>query len=220
MKFSGIACVAGLVQVALAFGPVPIFTRQNTLENITDTYLFNISLPQFLTYRDAKDPPTLDWTSDGCSDAPDNPLGFNFKPACYRHDFGYNNYREQGRFTKTAKAAIDSNFLKDLKYQCESETLELICDALANVYYTAVKLFGGQDATKRGDSQDVDADALAEYEESVAVYNQLVAEAKADGRIPSDVVKLAASTPVVDHTVNIRFRITGRPAGPFAHVYR
>lgn len=32
-------------------------------------------------------------------------------PACYRHDFGYTNYRAQTRFTKSAKAAIDLNFL-------------------------------------------------------------------------------------------------------------
>lgn len=48
-----------------------------------------------------------------------------------------------------------------------------------------MKLFGGQDATKRADSEDVDADALAEYEDAVAVYEQLMAEAKASGQIPS-----------------------------------
>ncbi|KAK2610278.1 hypothetical protein N8I77_003726 [Diaporthe amygdali] len=183
MKFSSIACAAWLVPAILAFGPVPLSPRQDTLQTITDSYLFDISLSQFITYRNAKNPATLDWTSDGCSDSPDNPLGFNFEPACYRHDFGYTNYREQSRFTKAAKASIDTNFKADLKFQCESETLESICDALADVYYTAVKLFGGQDATKR--AEDVDADALAEYEDAVAVYNQLVAEAKANGQIPS-----------------------------------
>lgn len=53
------------------------------------------------------------------------------------------------------------------------------------MYYTAVKLFGGQDATKRADTEDLDADARAEYEDAVAVYEQLMAEAKANGEIPS-----------------------------------
>lgn len=109
MKFSGIACLAGLVPATFALGPVPLSPRQD-IQTITDNYLFSISLPQFITYRNAKNPATLDWTSDGCSDSPDNPLGFNFEPACFRHDFGYTNYRAQSRFTKAAKASIDTNF--------------------------------------------------------------------------------------------------------------
>lgn len=109
MKFSGITTLAWLVPAALAAGPVPLSPRQN-INTITDQYLFDISLPQFVTFRNARNPATLDWTSDGCSDSPDNPLGFNFEPACYRHDFGYTNYRAQSRFTKAAKASIDTNF--------------------------------------------------------------------------------------------------------------
>lgn len=112
MKFSGIALVAWLVPATFALGPVPLSSRQD-ITTITDNYLFSISLPQFITYRNAKNPATLDWTSDGCSDSPDNPLGFNFEPACYRHDFGYTNYRAQSRFTKAAKASIDTNFKKE-----------------------------------------------------------------------------------------------------------
>ena len=67
-----------------------------------------------------------------------------------------------------------------LKYQCSSETLESVCDALAEVYYAAVRAFGGQDATKRAD-----ADAIALYQEKLAIYNQMVAEAKANGDIPT-----------------------------------
>lgn len=52
--------------------------RQTDLETITDEYLFDISLDQFETYRDAEDPDTVDWTSDGCTDSPDNPLGFDY----------------------------------------------------------------------------------------------------------------------------------------------
>lgn len=122
MKFSSIACAAWLVPATLAFGPVPLSPRQDTLQTITDSYLFDISLSQFITYRNAKNPATLDWTSDGCSDSPDNPLGFNFEPACYRHDFGYTNYREQSRFTKAAKASIDTNFKAEYVTQIHIHT--------------------------------------------------------------------------------------------------
>lgn len=124
MKFSSIACVAWLVPATFAAGPVPLSSRQD-INTITDTYLFSISLPQFITYRNAKNPATLDWTSDGCSDSPDNPLGFNFEPACYRHDFGYTNYRAQSRFTKAAKASIDTNFKNE--YVLQHTILLLYC---------------------------------------------------------------------------------------------
>ena len=109
MKFLSIACVISLLPAILALS----ISLRDDLETITDDYLFNITLNQFIVYRDAKDPSTLNWTSDGCTDSPDNPLGFDFEPACYRHDFGYTNYREQDRFTKAAKASIDSNFLEE-----------------------------------------------------------------------------------------------------------
>lgn len=120
MKFSSIACVAWLAPAAFALGPVPLSSRQDSLQTVTDRYLFSISLPQFITYRNARNPATLDWTSDGCSDSPDNPLGFNFEPACYRHDFGYTNYRAQSRFTKAAKASIDTNFRNEYVTQVHS----------------------------------------------------------------------------------------------------
>lgn len=55
-----------------------VAARQDTLEAVTDEYLFDITLDQFVAYRDAQDPDTVDWTSDGCTDSPDNPLGFDF----------------------------------------------------------------------------------------------------------------------------------------------
>lgn len=84
--------------------------RQSNLVAITDQLLFNTTLPSFITHRNAQSPSTLDWTSDGCTDSPDNPFGFPYVPACNRHDFGYQNYRHQNRFTDSGKLSIDNNF--------------------------------------------------------------------------------------------------------------
>jgi len=46
-----------------------IFSRQS-LNTITDTYLFSITLPQFTQNRNARNPSTLDWQSDGCTSSP------------------------------------------------------------------------------------------------------------------------------------------------------
>lgn len=84
-------------------------TRQTAIQ-ITDQYLFSITLPAFTARRNARDPPSLIWDSDGCSSSPDNPFGFPFTPACHRHDFGYRNYKSQQRFTAAGKLKIDNNF--------------------------------------------------------------------------------------------------------------
>jgi hypothetical protein len=185
MKFSPIIFVAMLpVVTALPTldGVKRILARQS-LNTIADSYLFSITLPAFTAKRNARDPATLDWTSDGCTSSPDNPFGFNFIPACNRHDFGYHNYRRQSRFTESAKLRIDDNFRTDLRYQCTFEGAESVCRGLANVYYTFVRAFGGNDATpgRRDDA------LIADYEKAVAEYNALVAEEQAAGRLPADV---------------------------------
>ena len=40
----------------------------------------------------------FDWSTDYCSSSPDNPLGFDFRLPCWRHDFGYRNYKAVGLF--------------------------------------------------------------------------------------------------------------------------
>jgi hypothetical protein len=73
--------------------------------------------------------------------SPDNP-GFNFLPSCYRHDFGYRNYKVQSRFTDAAKDRIDEKFRSDMYDECATEDAEDACRAVANVYYWAVQTFG------------------------------------------------------------------------------
>ncbi|CAM1503491.1 Fc.00g010820.m01.CDS01 [Cosmosporella sp. VM-42] len=158
----------------------PALLKRQSAVTTTDELLFSITLPQFTTRRNARNPPTLDWTSDGCTSSPDNPFGFPFVPACNRHDFGYNNYRAQTRFTESAKLNIDNNFKKDLYYQCTSVTAKSVCNALADVYYATVRAFGGDDATPGKRAEDL----IKVYEEKVAIYDKLVEEAQQKGELP------------------------------------
>lgn len=85
----------------------------------------------------------FDWSTDYCSSSPDNPVGFDFKLSCYRHDFGYRNYKAVGQFSAN-KARLDSAFYDDLKRRCTSYNVVVrpACYSLAWTYYQAVKAFG------------------------------------------------------------------------------
>ncbi|KAF2114561.1 prokaryotic phospholipase A2-domain-containing protein [Lophiotrema nucula] len=138
--------ILGLISLASA---APTLEVRETDAQATDRLLFSTTISAFETARNAKNPPSLDWTSDGCSDSPDNPFGFDFLFSCHRHDFGYRNYKIQGRF-EAGKPSIDSNFKKDMYAQCQTEggAFEIAaCKGVADVYYEAVKEFGDK---KRG----------------------------------------------------------------------
>ena len=111
------------------------------LQAVTDDYLFQRSLGEFSQLR-AVQPyaDQLDWSSDGCSFSPDAPFGFAFLPACYRHDFGYRNYKLQGRFNETTRLTIDNRFRADMYTICGSNWF---CRRTADTYYWAVRQFGG-----------------------------------------------------------------------------
>jgi hypothetical protein len=112
-----------------------------TIPQITDQYLFSTSLSSFQNLRVQKPyDGQLDWSSDGCSNSPDNPFGFNLVKACYRHDFGYRNYKRQGRFTEANRLRIDNNFKDDMYEVCNGNWA---CDRFADSYYWAVRQFGG-----------------------------------------------------------------------------
>jgi hypothetical protein len=110
------------------------------LRQVTDQYLFSTNLNSFQTVR-AQHPyaDQLDWGSDGCSSSPDNPFGFDFVKACYRHDFGYRNFKRQARFTEPNRLSIDNNFKTDLYTICNGNWA---CNRVADVYYAAVRQFG------------------------------------------------------------------------------
>jgi len=85
----------------------------------------------------------FDWSTDYCSDSPDQPLGFDFRMPCWHHDFGYRNYKAVGAFPAN-KSHVDDMFYFDLKTKCATYNIFVrgSCYSLAWTYYQAVKAFG------------------------------------------------------------------------------
>lgn len=91
----------------------------------------------------------FDWTTDLCSTSPDQPLGFDFRMSCRRHDFGYRNYKAMSQFPAN-KARIDNAFYFDMQQVCAgySGISKSTCNGLAWTYYEAVKEFGNLNVTQ------------------------------------------------------------------------
>jgi hypothetical protein len=85
----------------------------------------------------------FDWSTDYCSSSPDNPLGFDFRLSCHRHDFGYRNHKRMSVFPAN-KARVDSAFYEDMRRRCAGYNIALrpACYSLAWTYYQAVRVFG------------------------------------------------------------------------------
>jgi hypothetical protein len=82
---------------------------RNAWETATTCMVFSTSISQFSNLFSRHHAPgvadkeaavLLDWSTDACTGVDDRPFGWDFKPSCIRHDFGYRNYKRQGRFTK------------------------------------------------------------------------------------------------------------------------
>ncbi|KAI9873704.1 MAG: hypothetical protein M1830_010703 [Pleopsidium flavum] len=130
--------------------PIPILTNRD-INSIADTLLFHTSMSAFLAAKAALNPSYLVWTDDGCSKSPDRPEGFNFLDSCKRHDFGYRNYKVEGRFTEANRALIDKNLKNDLYHECDTYSgwqsyKGVECRRIADVYYEAVRAFGNSQA--------------------------------------------------------------------------
>ncbi|KAF2744877.1 hypothetical protein M011DRAFT_370773, partial [Sporormia fimetaria CBS 119925] len=151
MKFSlfAIIALAGFTAAAPAAAPdaAPLEIRET--KAAATNRLMKASMTTFQKARGKKSPSSLIWTSDGCTDSPDNPFGFKFLKSCQRHDFGYRNYKKQGRFTKQAKIYIDNRFRTDMRNWCASAQLNVpkrtACNKLADTYWAFVKKYGKRD---------------------------------------------------------------------------
>ncbi|MBV2367101.1 phospholipase [Streptomonospora nanhaiensis] len=161
------------------------------LRSVTDTYLYDLSLTAFIETRDqAPYSDQLDWSSDSCSWSPDQPIGYDFDPGCKRHDFGYRNYELQARFTEENRLRIDDNFRDDLYGICDGDWL---CRGVADIYYAAVRQFGGSGATTadalRAAGAQEQAEELAAVHEHLraadtqAEANALIAEFEAENDV-------------------------------------
>jgi len=94
----------------------------------------------------------FDWSTDFCSTSPDQPLGFDFRLPCHRHDFGYRNYKAVSQFPSN-KSRIDDSFYFDLRSKCATYNVFVrpACYSLAWSYYQAVKAFGSSVQLSKGD---------------------------------------------------------------------
>ncbi|MEB3366981.1 phospholipase [Saccharopolyspora mangrovi] len=111
------------------------------LQKTTDSYLYEHSLDEFTETRSEQPhADQLDWSSDGCSYSPDSPFGYKFLQSCHRHDFGYRNYKKQERFSEDNRLEVDDNFRDDMYSVCDGDRA---CEATADLYYQAVRQFGG-----------------------------------------------------------------------------
>ncbi|WP_114453560.1 phospholipase [Halopolyspora algeriensis] len=134
------AIAAAALAMVLTAGTAHADLPDEELRRATDLYLFGTSLDEFAAIRaDRPYDEQLDWSSDGCSWSPDEPLGHDFTRSCHRHDFGYRNYQDQGRFTEPNRLRIDDLFRADMYTQCDGD---VTCQGVANVYYFAVRQFG------------------------------------------------------------------------------
>ncbi|MFC7340689.1 phospholipase [Saccharopolyspora griseoalba] len=136
----GIATTAAAAALLLTTGTAHADLPPDELRATTDHYLFEISLDSFLDVKaEQRHADQLDWSDDACSYSPDEPLGYEFKPACQRHDFGYRNYELQSRFTEDNRLRIDDNFRDDMYDVCAGDSN---CETTADAYYWAVRQFG------------------------------------------------------------------------------
>lgn len=67
-----------LTTLGLALTVMSAPTPPTEIEKLTDHYLFNVTIDEFITTRNSSPkPPGLDWSADGCSSSPDDPFGFD-----------------------------------------------------------------------------------------------------------------------------------------------
>jgi len=137
-----------LVGIALTFN---ILGHQATAFEKASTWMFSTPLRDFIAA--ANDPghdPRLVWDSDKCSAPVLGSAGktYDFTDACRRHDFGYRNFsRIDGgkKWTKALRERVDRRFLTDMRDSCAARKKieRAACRTWADLYYTAVRQYGG-----------------------------------------------------------------------------
>ncbi|UKY54849.1 phospholipase [Streptomyces inhibens] len=127
-------------------------TRQQKLEHLWELTAKGNMNPMWWKAKwaaeEGHDKYRFDWSTDGCSNAPDSPGGFHFYSACMRHDFGYRNFKKLHAFSKGNKSHVDKTFLDDMQHVCKRQWgpypdfQRKGCLKVAKKYYQAVVTFG------------------------------------------------------------------------------
>ncbi len=129
-----------------------------TLDSNSSRGKWDAALTQHLQKKQAIRKYKFNWKTDYCSKSPENIAGgYTFKWACYRHDFGYRNYKTlvgKYYFKKDHKSRIDKAFLRDMNVACDyrpwadpytpaqRKKLKAACKKTAKKYYQAVVALG------------------------------------------------------------------------------
>ncbi|MFI9340338.1 phospholipase A2 [Streptomyces sp. NPDC052773] len=85
---------------------------------------------------------------DHCTTSPDAPLGYNFRPACDQHDYGYgtigNSYKGYYKYLSRSKGLnVDGVFWNSLYWKtCSAYWFKSTCRSLANTYFVFVAVIG------------------------------------------------------------------------------
>ena len=70
--------------------------------------------------------------------------------------------------------------------QCSTVNQVGPCEALAEVYYAAVRAFGREAPSTAKSASDADSELIQEYEDRLATYKAVVAEARVKGDLPAE----------------------------------
>ncbi|MFI9806271.1 phospholipase A2 [Streptomyces sp. NPDC052301] len=129
-----------------------------TLDSNASSQKWSEALTLHLQHKKAIEQYKFNWHTDYCTYSPDTlPGGYTFKWGCYRHDFGYRNYKSlvgNYYFKRDHKLRIDKALLRDLKGACnwkpwadpyppaQRKQLKNACLKTAQKYYDAVRAAG------------------------------------------------------------------------------
>ncbi|AEV83516.1 hypothetical protein ACWT_2925 [Actinoplanes sp. SE50] len=133
--------LTALITAAVATMGMTVPDREAVLASYTQPDAS--SFAAWNTARQAPDEYHFDWGTDYCSASPDRPLGFDFRLPCWRHDFGYRNYKKAGELSAN-KNRLDAAFHADLRRTCATyrRPVRPACYTLAWVYYQGAAIFG------------------------------------------------------------------------------
>ena len=149
MKFLAAPLViCATLSQALTLPTSPLSTRDIDVKETTNKLMFYTTLDDFERAQRAAEPKELKWGTFGCLGSV-FPVGReDFTRCCWRKDFGYNNFKEQQRFTDNARNCVLKQFELDMAGECEKKgTLaKLACKIVGGLYMEAAVLLEGKGA--------------------------------------------------------------------------